>query len=232
MKKCTKCNEEKDNNEFYLRNKIRTNGEKYVRLDPKCKSCHKDYRIKNKEKIANINKKYIDKNKDKIAIKYKERMKRIDVKEKRREYIRKYRKKKKDNPENKIYDNCRKRLWKILRTNKKGLHTKDMIGCTPLHYKMWISYTLRNNMVWENYGKYWSIDHVIGINNFDLTKKENIQKAFNWKNTFALENYKNFSKKDKIDKKLIEEKELYLNTFLKIIEFKKNLKWAIRSQDS
>ena len=67
MKKCSKCQLEKDFLEF---NSLKKNkdGLKY-----QCKQCEKDYRIKNKENIKEYLKKYYEDNKDNISIKNKDR---------------------------------------------------------------------------------------------------------------------------------------------------------------
>ena len=59
-KRCSKCKNIKSINEFYKKKK---NEEERV---SECKTCQKEYRIKNKEKIKNRYKKYYQKNKEKI----------------------------------------------------------------------------------------------------------------------------------------------------------------------
>lgn len=62
-------------------------------------------------------------------------------------------------------------------------------GCTPLELRKYIESQFYDGMTWENYGKYtklnpnvWNIDHIIGCNNFDLSKEEDRLKCWNIKN--------------------------------------------------
>lgn len=60
-KKCYKCKIEKDIKSF-TKNKTRKDG-----LEPRCKSCAKEYRDANKERAAKYKKEYYQANKDKIS---------------------------------------------------------------------------------------------------------------------------------------------------------------------
>ena len=61
MKKCTKCGEWKPANaEYFDRNKTKKGG-----LDSQCKECVREYREKNKEKIAERDRKHYEKNRGK-----------------------------------------------------------------------------------------------------------------------------------------------------------------------
>ena len=55
-----------------------------------------------------------------------------------------------------------------------------------------------NKMTWDNYGIYWNIDHLKPISTFNIQNVEEAQKAFNWKNTWAMISSENFSKCNKI----------------------------------
>jgi hypothetical protein len=52
-------------------------------------------------------------------------------------------------------------------------------------------------MNWKNYGTYWEIDHIKPISLFDLTKKQEIKKCFNYKNTKPLSINENRQKENK-----------------------------------
>ena len=67
---CTKCGKEKELSEFRISSTIRKDGSKGLRSE--CKSCEKEYRIKNKDKIREKGKEYQLNNKDKISEKGKE----------------------------------------------------------------------------------------------------------------------------------------------------------------
>ena len=46
--------------------------------------------------------------------------------------------------------------------------------------------TVNPNYNLENHGKEWHIDHVIPLSKFDLDNKEELDIAFNWRNTTGI----------------------------------------------
>jgi hypothetical protein len=68
-------------------------------------------------------------------------------------------------------------------------------------------------MNWDNYGSYWSIDHVIPVCKFDLTDENENLKCWNWTNLMPVTVKYNSSKKE-IDMNQIN------NIFKKIEKFK------------
>ena len=88
MKKCYKCKEEKELTEF-SKNKLKKDG-----YDGKCKSCFKEYRENNKEKIKEYRKEYKKYNKEKIKEHNKKYYEKI--KEYHKEYFKEYRKNNKE----------------------------------------------------------------------------------------------------------------------------------------
>ena len=57
-------------------------------------------------------------------------------------------------------------------------------------------------MTWSNIGKNgWEIDHIVPLAKFDLSKKNNQLKAFNFKNTQPLWSTENKAKGDKIERR-------------------------------
>jgi hypothetical protein len=67
----------------------------------------------------------------------------------------------------------------------------------------------------DNYGDVWHIDHVIPLSKFDLEKEENIELAFNWRNTMPLAANENLSKNNKILPQQIKEHFETLKTYHK-----------------
>ena len=54
-------------------------------------------------------------------------------------------------------------------------------------------------MTFDNYGEYWTIDHVYPCCEYDLTIEDNIYQCFNWRNLRPLIKIKNYEKTNKID---------------------------------
>jgi hypothetical protein len=174
---------------------------------------------KNKKRVREVQIKYLKNPQNRI---------------KRNDYIRAYKQKRRSNdPSYRLYENARKRVWKILKASKSN-STHELIGCSKQHYTMWITYTMKNDMNWDNYGNaeesIWNIDHVKAIDNYKLENKSELFEAFNWRNTRASYCSDNFSKKNKISIEDEQKQKKDLQLFDKIIKFKQNLKLAIRSQ--
>ena len=72
MKRCTKCNEEKDLTEFAKHPKAKDG------LNPSCKVCKKKYYNQNKERIISQQKEWYKNNKDKVKQYYKDNKHKIE----------------------------------------------------------------------------------------------------------------------------------------------------------
>jgi len=95
----------------------------------------------------------------------------------------------------KIVDNLRRRVNQILR--KKSNSTIDLLGCSVKYFKTYLQRRFKRGMTWKNYGKglnKWVIDHIIPCCQFDLTKKSEQFKCFNYKNLQPLWWYENLHK--------------------------------------
>lgn len=156
---CTECKEEKDISCFY-RDNSRKDGYKIY-----CKKCkkQKDYNWnrKNKDKIKKWEKTWLENNK-----------------EKRREYLKNYDKKKRnENDIFKIKSYIRNRIRSFLKLKNisKQNKTFEIVGCTPEELKLHLEKQFNGEMNWSNYGKFgWHIDHIIpldsGCNEEDILK--------------------------------------------------------------
>ncbi len=74
-----------------------------------------------------------------------------------------------------------------------------------------------DKMTFDNYGKYWTIDHVYPCSKFDLTNNENQYKCFNWTNLRPLSKIENNKKVNKIDDKVLKDHITNTKTFLKYL---------------
>jgi hypothetical protein len=215
LKKCTKCNLEKDKNEFI----------KKCGMCKPCRSIHrKEYRLKNIEKFKIKDKKYYEKNKERIRKKddeYYEKNKE-KIRAQRKEYrinnIEKHKQKQKEY----YYNNIQKRLGITYRNRvreklKSGKGYIDYLGCSIPELIAWFefNFALDNDFTWDNYGKVWEIDHVIPCATFNLLDKDHIYKCFNWKNTKPVQKNFNRKKNSKIVINENFEQELRLHIYIK-----------------
>lgn len=137
----------------------------------------REYYAKNKDKTQKANKVWKDKNKD-------------WMKEYRRRY---HNKKHKTDYQYRLKRNIRSRLYHAIKYNidKKINSSIDYCGCDFIFLQQYLEKQFTDGMSWENYGSYWSIDHIIPCFKFDLTKEEGIKKCFHYTNLRPLKCYDN-----------------------------------------
>lgn len=82
-------------------------------------------------------------------------------------------------------------------TYKKKDSTIELLGCSIDELKIHLQNQFKEGMTWQNHGE-WHIDHIIPCAAFDLSKKEDCLKCFNYKNLQPLWAHENLSKSDKI----------------------------------
>lgn len=135
----------------------------------------------NKKKIIRKARKYRNKNKQSIA--KRRRKKYVENKIKILKRNSKYQSlRSKTDPLFRIKRNLRRRMAQVLkRGTKKGSAIKDL-GCTADFLKKYLENQFYSGMTWDNYGKFWIIDHKKALCFFDLTDREQFLKAVNYKN--------------------------------------------------
>ena len=117
-----------------------------------------------------------------------------------------YRRTKKETDENyKIEQSLRSRFHKFLKVNKGDYDYCELFGCDRIDFNNWLESNFTNEMSWENYGSSWNIDHIIPVSIFDLSKTDEQNFCFNWKNTRPLKPSVNFSRKCSLFDILIQE---------------------------
>ena len=96
--------------------------------------------------------------------------------------------------------NIRGRIQSAFRT--RGLVKRNSVitalGCTPNELKIHLENQFDGKMNWDNYGKYWHVDHIIPLAAFDLTDGEQFNKVCHFTNLQPLEAKENLKKRDKI----------------------------------
>ena len=195
---CSHCKVEKDT-ECFTKQTENKDSLRYW-----CKVCIKEKAknnyINNKEKINIRNKKYYNKNKEKISIQKKE----YNTKNKthiaiiRKEYKRK---KLQTDLIFRITSNLRRRLRSILKNNQKIGSAISDLGCSIQHLRLHLELFWDEGMSWDNYGNkewQWNIDHIKPLSKFDLTNREQLLEAVNFRNLQPLWHLDNIKKSNKV----------------------------------
>jgi len=111
-----------------------------------------------------------------------------------RPHIRAYMQNKRDTDINyRLGLRLRIRLWHALKGKTKDRSAVRDLGCSIDELKEYLESKFQLGMSWDNYGE-WHIDHVIPLNNFDLTDESQIKEACNFKNLQPLWEHDNLTK--------------------------------------
>ena len=86
----------------------------------------------------------------------------------------------------------RHRFYNALKNNYGKSKSWEYVGCSPKQLKKHIEAQFKEGMSWKNWSRSgWHIDHIKPIFGFDLSKEEEIKKAFHYTNLqplWALDN--------------------------------------------
>lgn len=143
--------------------------------------------IKNKKKRLLKSKKWAQENKIKsrqIKINYKKRNL-----SKVREEARKYQQNKRLNPLYRLNKNISKAIWVWLKGLKSFRHWEEIVKFSFEELKNSLESKFRDGMTWENYGRYWHVDHIK-----PLSLCYSIEEAWNISNLQPLLASENLSK--------------------------------------
>lgn len=149
---------------------------------------HRKYYQKNKEQVLQRQKNYYKLNREKILNRQNE-----------------YRKiRRKTDINFKIVNNLRGRIYAVLKRNRKSKHTLELLGCSIKQLKQHLEKQFVRGMSWSNYGyRGWHIDHIKPCCKFNLRKKSEQLKCFNYTNLQPLWAKENLKKHNKINGELI-----------------------------
>ena len=167
VKKCWKCGNIQLKSNFH--NKLGSKGG----LDPQCVPCVKKYYLDNRDRVKryylndqdrlnNYQKKNNYENKEKFFLYTKNRIK-TDV-------------------NFRLIRNTRRRIHQALNGKSKSSSTGEILGIDIDLYRKWIEWHLTPEMIWSKT----EVDHIKPICMFDVSKEEELKKAFNWKTTQPL----------------------------------------------
>lgn len=199
MKKCSKCNQEKEYNFFY---KKTSSKDGYNNI---CKECRKEYNTlniiqtqqyyqENKEQYKINSKKYYENNKEKVnkaSINFQKthpHLKKQYEKKWRlnnKEYFKEWRKRNyHTKPKFKLRVILGNRLNEVLKKDKtyKTNSIIDIIGCNLSNLKTHLESQFLPEMSWDNHGEIWEIDHIKPCASFDLTQEKQQKKCFHYTN--------------------------------------------------
>lgn len=195
-KACSKCEKVRPISDFApIKN---TN-----RYRSSCRPCDREkcreYKARNREKVAAYNKVYKSVHKDEISV-YNHEYNKEHREEITARQTRTRRERRATDPNFYQATHLRTKLCDAIRY---GIDDDDdlivLLGCELDDFLDWIEYQFDENMTMDNYGKYWTLDHVNPCSNFDLTKLENQVICFNWSNIRPIEKIQNQKKNNKVD---------------------------------
>ena len=77
-----------------------------------------------------------------------------------KKYQNEYKRKKGLTPQQKIINNLRNRVYKMLFEKIESQSTLELIGCSREDFIDYVEKQFDKNMNWDNYGTYWELDHI------------------------------------------------------------------------
>lgn len=209
MKKCVKCQIEKDLNDF-SNNKAKKDGKCVY-----CRSCYtivnREWRQNNPKQDKKIHDRWKKKNietvrKNRLRYYYRHQKERNNYSKKYRQQNKdKIRVKNREYVTKKYYENInfrlsvilRGRLWKAITRDSKQSSALTLLGCTIDELKSYLERRFTKGMTWKNYGK-WHIDHIKPCCSFDLTNFEQQKLCFHYSNLQPLWAKDNIRKNGKV----------------------------------
>ena len=171
--KCVKCDVQKTDNDYYLKDKHTG------RYDTVCKECRKVDAIQwhqdNRVQSCMNKQKWFQYNKNRMRLYYNNRLQ--------------------TDSNFKLSKNLRGGTYRIVTNGcKKKCKSLQLLGCPVENCRIWLQSQFDDTMSWDNHGSYWHIDHFIPIDYFDLTESEQQHKCFHWSNLQPLHKLDNLSK--------------------------------------
>ncbi len=198
-KVCLKCKEEKSLSEFHIRTIATAKGDKTY-VNGVCNRCKyetvKAWRKVNREKCRQQNREYYARKK--AGIKRKSRQTHEEIQANGTAYKNKRRKK---DPNFKLRENLRSRVYHALYGNLKSARTLELLSTSVEHLRQHLEVQFLPGMNWGNHGKgegTWQIDHIMPCASFDFTDADQQKRCFHWTNLQPLWEKDNNAKSDKV----------------------------------
>lgn len=166
------------NHETYLRHKEQRKIHRHKNKDiinAKRRASYSRYA----ERCQNYQRKHLAENNKRINARRRE-LRQLNL-EKKREYDREYSANRRaQDIQYRILGNLRNRIR--LSLENKSECTRDLLGCSLTDFVNHLQSQFTPEMTWENYGSYWSIDHIKACCSFDLRDPEQQKQCFHWSN--------------------------------------------------
>jgi hypothetical protein len=148
---------------------LQRNREYYYKHKEEINKRHRAYYVENKEQFETYRKIYNEKNKDIIKIK-----KSIYTKENRAKWNELRRNKYQNEERYRTYELVRGGIRKSIRRRSRVGFWEKIVGYTLSDLIVWLEAQFDKNMNWDNYGKYWCIDHIRPVSSFEFSTFDDI----------------------------------------------------------
>lgn len=204
--------------------------EEYKYGRTKCYSCFKqqsrEWKAKNKDKVAAYNKEYKAENREEIS-KYNSKYNIENRAAIQKRSTANTARLKQENPSFKMACTLRARIYQALKADKatKVDHTLTLLGCPIDFFRKWLEYCFEDDMSFENHGEVWHVDHTVPCAKFNLTIESEQRKCFHWSNMKPMYARENISKNCNATEKELKKHEDKLVEFLKKI---KEFRWTFK----
>ncbi len=176
MKRCPSCKKHKQKNKFSVNRKTKSG------LCVYCKDCCNirigQHRIKYKERLAAMEHRRNQTESRKASrSKYKKS-------EKHRKWSSSYERARKALDINyKLKVNLRGRFYHAIKDGAKGGSAVKALGCSIKELRAYLQSRFKVGMTWNNWSRTgWHIDHIIPLNNFDLSDPQQVEIACHYSN--------------------------------------------------
>jgi len=171
----------------------------------KIKECRKEYYKNNRKEIRANQKEYRENNRGTILERARERRynnieevraHQNEYNKNNRDVINKRQRERYQIPKYRLSRNVSRRLYDSLKGNKNDRHWESIVGFNLDSLLNHLESKFDDKMSWNNYGKYWSLDHRRPISSFSFNSYEDFQ----FKECWALENLQPLEARENIRK--------------------------------
>lgn len=209
----------KNKKRYYQKNKEKINkrtqlyGKKWYRDNKKrVQLLHRTYYQNNKERVRQYHKEWYQKNKERILLQTKQyyqknqgkiQQRHKNYNQKNKEKILQYKGEwqkyqRKTNPRYRLDENMGTAIWVSLKKKKGGQKWKVLVGYALENLIKHLEKQFNSKMNWDNYGRYWAVDHVKPRSLFNYTSPDDLEFKRCWalKNLQPLEKIENIKKRN------------------------------------